>query len=92
MARLLVGVRWQRAQRWITSAEIPRTKGKRRRDRLMAVAQADPERAAGFEEECWWSRLALPTLSSWAEEGKPMRLLRRSVAKDEPDPKAISSC
>jgi hypothetical protein len=29
-------------------------------------------------------------LSSWAEEGKPMRLVQRSVAKDDPDPKAIS--
>jgi DDE superfamily endonuclease len=34
--------------------------------------------------------LALPTLSSWAEEGKPLRLVQRSVAKDDPDPKAIS--
>jgi hypothetical protein len=44
----------------------------------------------GFEDECWWSRLALPTLSSWAEEGKPMRLTQQSVGKDDPDPKAIS--
>jgi hypothetical protein len=44
----------------------------------------------GFEDECWWSRVALPTLSSWAEEGKPLRLVQRSVAKDDPDPKAIS--
>jgi hypothetical protein len=28
-------------------------------------------------------RLALPTLSSWAEEGKPMRLIQQSVAKDD---------
>ncbi len=32
----------------------------------------------------------MPTLSSWAEEGKPMRLVQQSVAKDDPDPKAIS--
>jgi hypothetical protein len=44
----------------------------------------------GFEDECWWSRLALPTLSSWAEEGKPLRLIQQSVAKDAPEPKAIS--
>ncbi len=44
----------------------------------------------GFEDECWWSRVALPTLSSWAEEGKPSRLIQQSVAKDDPDPKAIS--
>lgn len=44
----------------------------------------------GFEDECWWSRVALPTLSSWSEQGKPIRLVQRSVAKDDPDPKAIS--
>ena len=56
----------------------------------MSVAEVDPRWATGFEDECWWSRLALPTLSSWAEEGKPMRLVQQSVAKDDPDPKAIS--
>jgi hypothetical protein len=45
----------------------------------------------GFEDECWWSRVALPTLSSFSEEGKPMHLVQQSVAKDDPDPKAISS-
>jgi hypothetical protein len=56
----------------------------------MSVAAADPRWATGFEDECWWSRLALPTLSSWAEEGKPTRLVQQSLAKDDPDPKAIS--
>jgi DDE superfamily endonuclease len=56
----------------------------------MSVAAPDPEWAVGFEDECWWSRLALPTLSSWAEEGKPLRLVQQSVAKDDPEPKAIS--
>src|SRR5437660_11117349 len=55
----------------------------------MEVAEANPEWAVGFEDECWWSRLALPTLSSWAEGGKPMRLVQQSVAKDDPDPTAI---
>jgi len=57
----------------------------------MEVAGANPETwAVGFCDECWWSRVALPTLSSWAEEGKPLRLVQRSVAKDDPEPKAIS--
>jgi hypothetical protein len=60
LARLL-GVRWQRAKRWINSPD-PLYERKRRRDRLMEVAAADSEWAVGFEEECWWSRLALPTL------------------------------
>ena len=33
---------------------------------------------------------SLPTLSSFSEEGKPMRLVQRSVAKDDPEPKAVS--
>jgi len=86
----LLGVGWLRAKRWITSP-IPCTKEKRRRDRLMEVAEANPETwAVGFEDECWWSRLALPTLNTWSEEGKPLRLLQRSVAKNDPEPKAIS--
>ena len=57
----------------------------------MEVAQANPDSwAVGFLDECWWSRLALPTLNSWSEQGKPLRLLQKSVAKDDPEPKAIS--
>jgi hypothetical protein len=56
----------------------------------MEVAALNPEWAVGFLDECWWSRLAVPTLSSWAEEGKPLRLLQKSVARDDPEPKAIS--
>ena len=56
----------------------------------MEVAAADSEWAVGFEDECWWSRLALPTLSSWTEEGKPLPLLQQSVAEDDPEPKAVS--
>jgi hypothetical protein len=26
----------------------------------------------------------LPNLSSWSEEGKPLRLIQKSVAKDDP--------
>jgi hypothetical protein len=63
---------------------------KRRRDRLIRLAEPHPEWAVGFLDECWWSRVALPTLSSWSEEGKPERLVQRSIPKDDPEPKAIS--
>ncbi len=57
----------------------------------MEVAEANPEEwAIGFQDECWWSRVALPTLSSFSEEKKPDRMIQRSVAKDDPEPKAIS--
>src|SRR5215207_3564764 len=32
-------------------------------DRLMEISASDPEWAVGFEDECWWSRLALPGLT-----------------------------
>jgi hypothetical protein len=32
----------------------------------------------------------LPSLHSWSEKGEPLRLVEQSVAKDDPDPKAIS--
>jgi transposase len=44
----------------------------------------------GFEDETWWSRVALPSLRTWREDGKPSRLVQHSVAKDDPDPKAVS--
>src|ERR671912_1057246 len=91
LARLL-GVRWRRAKRWITSPDplYERKKASFASDRLMEVADGDPEWAIGFQDECWWSRVALPTLSAWSEEGKPPRLVQQSVAKDDPEPKAIS--
>ena len=42
----------------------------------------------GFGDETWWSRLAQPSLHTWSEE--PLRLLEQSVAKDDPDPKALA--
>jgi hypothetical protein len=56
----------------------------------MEVAQANLEWVIGFCDECWWSRVALPTLSSWSEEGKPLRLIQRTLAKEDSEPKAIS--
>ncbi len=56
----------------------------------MEIASADPEWATSFCEECWWSRVALPTLSAWCAEGEPLRLVQRAVAKEDPEPKAVS--
>ena len=56
----------------------------------MEIASANPEWAVGFEDECWWSRVALPTFSAWGADGEPLRLIQRSVAKEDPEPKAIS--
>ena len=34
--------------------------------------------------------MALPTLSAFSKKGEPPRMIQQSVAKDDPDPKAIS--
>jgi transposase len=88
----LLGISWQRAKRWITSPDplYERKKASFASDRLMEIADADPLWAIGFLDECWWSRVALPTLSAFSEEGEPPRMIQQSVAKDDPDPKAIS--
>ena len=39
----------------------------------MEVAEANPEEwAIGFQDECWWSRVALPTLSSFSRRRSPI--------------------
>ena len=56
----------------------------------MEIAAKNPEWATGFEDESWWSRVALPALSAWSEDGKPFCLIQPAVAKDAPEPKAVS--
>jgi hypothetical protein len=64
---------------------------RRRRDRLIRLAQENPESwVVGFEDETWWSRLQRASLNSWARAGNPLRLVEQSLEKNDPDPKAIS--
>jgi hypothetical protein len=56
----------------------------------MKLAGENADWVAGFEDECWWSRVAQPSLHSFSEAGEPLRLVQQLVAKDDPDPKAIS--
>jgi hypothetical protein len=44
----------------------------------------------GFEDEVWWSRLAQPALHAWAPGEGPLRLVEQTLAKDDPDPKALA--
>jgi hypothetical protein len=60
------------------------------RDRLIRLAARHPTWALGFEDEGWWSRGAAPALHSWAEADRPLRLVEQTVAKDDPDPKALA--
>jgi hypothetical protein len=57
---------------------------------LIGLADGLLDWVVGFLDETWWSRLARPSLSSWSDAGEPLRLIEQSVAKDDPDPKAIS--
>jgi hypothetical protein len=68
----------------------PLRKKKRRRDRLIGLTELNEDWVLGFEDEVWWSRVALPSLHSFSEKGRPLRLVKQLVAKDDPDPKAIS--
>src|SRR5262252_9565245 len=60
------------------------------RDRLIRLASTHPAWALGFQDETWWSRLARPALHAWAEPDQPLRLVEQTVAKDDPDPKALA--
>jgi hypothetical protein len=63
---------------------------KKARDRLIRLATSHPDWVLGFQDETWWSRLALPAMHAWAAEGEPLRLVERAVPKGDPDPKALS--
>jgi transposase len=74
-------------------ADQPRSRvraEKSARDRLIRLARTHPTWALGFQDEVWWSRLARPALSNWAEPDRPLRLVEQTVARDDPDPKAIA--
>lgn len=43
------------------------------RDRLIAEAAKHPDWVLGFQDECWWTRLAQPGLHAWTG-GDPLRL------------------
>jgi len=56
----------------------------------MSWVRTHPTWALGFEDEVWWSRVAQPHLHAWSEAGQPLRLVEQSVAKTDPDPKALA--
>ena len=42
----------------------------------------------GWQDECWWSRLAQPDLHAWAGD-PPLRLLELEAPRGDPDRKAL---
>jgi DDE superfamily endonuclease len=55
---------------------------------LIRLAESHPEWVLGFQDETWWSRLALPAAHAWAGD-QPLRLVERNARRDDPDPKAL---
>ena len=55
---------------------------------MIRLAGKHPEWVLGYVDEVWWSRLAQPSVYSWAE-AEPLRLIERTVDKTDPDPKAV---
>jgi DDE superfamily endonuclease len=53
------------------------------------LARSHPGWVVGFQDECWWSRLARPDLHAWAG-GEPLRLLEFAPDRNDPDPKALA--
>jgi DDE superfamily endonuclease len=61
---------------------------KKARDRLIRLAETHADWVLGFQDECWWSRLAQPNLHAWAGD-QPLHLLELAAARDDPDRKAL---
>jgi hypothetical protein len=49
-----------------------------------------PEWALGYEDETWWSRVAQPNLHAWTLTDQPLRLLEKTVPRDDAEKKALA--
>lgn len=56
----------------------------------MRLAREHPDWVIGFEDETWWSRFKVPTLSSWSVAGQPVRLVEQTPVTGDLDPKALA--
>jgi transposase len=83
-----LGVSWRRAKHWITSPDPAYTRKKKARDRLIRLSASHPDWVLGFQDECWWSRLAQPDLHAWVND-QPLRLQELAASRDDPDRKAL---
>jgi len=85
-----LGVAWKRAKHWITSPDPAYIRKKKRRDRLIQQAMAQPTWALGFGDEVWWSRLAQPNQHRWTEAQAKHKMQELTLPTDDPDPKALA--
>ncbi len=85
-----LGVGWRRAKHWITSPDPAYQRKKHARDRLLRLIETHPDWVLGYEDEVWWSRLAQPSVRTWTEPNRRLRLIESVLAKDDPDPAALA--
>lgn len=62
---------------------------KKARDRLIAQAAKKSDRVLGFQDECWWSRLAQPDLFAWGAGG-PLHLGTKAKDPKGGGPEALA--
>jgi transposase len=43
-----------------------------------------------WEDECWFSRFAQPSLNAWSREGKPLALEQKEPSKEDQEAKAVA--
>jgi transposase len=58
---------------------------KKRRDRLVRWVRGRRDALLVWEDECWFSRFAQPTVKTWASRAQPLRLAQRTPAAQTPD-------
>lgn len=56
----------------------------------MRLAAHHPDWALGLEDETRWGRVAHPQLHAWAPMLQSLRLVEQTIAKADPDPKALA--
>lgn len=83
-----LGVKWRRAELWMTSPDPHYAEKKARRDRFIELAPEHPDWVLGFLDEVWWSRLARPPVRAWSA-GDPVKMHVVSRPENDPDPVAI---
>jgi transposase len=85
-----MNITWSRAKAWIVSPDPQYELKKRQRNRLLTLSEQHSDWVLGFLDEVWWRRLHDPMMHTWAEAGKPLRLVEKTPDKAEPDPKAMA--
>jgi transposase len=58
---------------------------KKRRDRLVRWVKGRSDALLLWEDECWFSRFAQPTVKTWAGRKQPLRLAQRTPSAQAPD-------